>query len=311
MNASTYCRSLLSLTLLAAACTGDDKGGTDTETTTEATTEGSTSTDGSTSQGSTSVMSTTGMTTETGTSGMTEGTDSTASTDSDSSTSDGTTAGTTGVEDVCAPSEDVQFQFKLLPEPDYKPLELEWICKVLAIVDGDGGERSLEMSCDDLENVAIIPPPTLVITASPATELAQIKPGAALRVFYYQATPWWIERWLRVEDLLSGELLLAAIDGVQIDPNEMVKLTAPVELSAADGTCTPLKEDCGMVERLVLDGMAEGVMSAHLDGSFVIAGGDPGYSVWVEGAARFVGDIECTDTPERWYSLGVVADGQE
>jgi len=308
MHASTYYRALLSLTLLTAACTGDDKGGTDTETT--ETTEATGTTSEGTSQGSTSVMSTTGTaTTETSTSGMTEGTGGTESTGSDS-TSEGTTEGTTGVMDVCAPGEDAKFKFELQPAPEFKDLTVEWICKALDVTGGEDGALLIAMSCTQ-DDVAVEPPPMLVITTSPATELAGIKQGSALRVFYYQAAPWWLERWIRVEDLLSGELLLAGIDGPTFEPSPKVEVAAPVALSVIDGACTPIEGDCGAFERLQVDAMAEGVMSAHLDGTFAIAGGDPGYSVWVERAARLVGEAKCSDLPERWYSVGVIADGQE
>ena len=286
------------LTALVSACSGADDGGDGSSSSSGSTSEASTSegsSDGSTSAGSTSAGSTSAGTT---------GSTSESTGESESSTSEGTTAG-----DACPPAEDVFFEFEWLTGPELGPGELLWVCKVIGVFDGKDGGSVIEMSCTE-DDVAVEPAPSLLIDASPAPSLANFTVGAGVRIVHGREMPWWIERWIRVESLGSGDLLLAGISGSSLALGGGDVL-APVAIEVIDEECTPFVNGCGTSERLRLDVAADGVVSTVHDRSFRVIGGEPGYSLWVDQATRFVGEIQCTDTPERWYSLGVIFDGLE
>ena len=287
------------LTALLGACSGADDGGDGSSSSSGSTSEASTS-EGSSSDGSTSAGSTSAGSTE-GTTGST--TESTGEPESS------TSAGTTG-EDACPPADDVHFEFGWLSGPELMPGEHEWVCKVLGVFDGKEGGSVIELSCTEGE-MPVEPAPSLVIDASPAPSLVNFTAGAGVRVIHGHVMPWWIEKWIRVESLMSGDLLLAGVSGSSLAPGGGGDLFAPASIEVIDGECAPFANGCGVVERLRLDVDAEGVLSTVHDRSFHAIGGDPGYSLWVDQATSFIGEIECTDTPQRWFSIGMIFDGQE
>ena len=306
MNRSSSFRSLATrnLALALPASTGcvivsDDGSGGDASasSTSEGSTSGeSTSTSGGSSEGSGSVGSSSGGSTSSGSS-------------TSGSTSEGSTSGTTGG-DACPAADDSYFEFALLPEPDFGDLAYEWECKILAITDAMESGKEFALSCSS-GGVEVDPAPSLWIDASPAPAYANLIEGMGIRLIYGQYMPWWTEKWLRVEDLEGGQLLVAAVSGSSLAPDPNVDVFAPIQVGANEGVCGVLDGDCGMVERLELDFAVDGVEDALVDSSFGIVGGVPGYSAWVSRATHYVGDILCTDTPDSWFSVGVIADGQE
>lgn len=308
MNRSSTIRSLttLNLALALTASTGcvivsDDGSGGDASA--SSTSEGSTS--GESSSGGSSEGSSEGS----GSVGSTSSGSTSSGSTSSGSTSDGSTSGTTGG-DACPAAEDAYFEFALLPEPDFGDLAYEWECKILAIQDALESGKEFVLSCSS-GGVEVDPAPTLWIDASPAPAYANLIEGMGIRVIYGQYVPWWTEKWLRVEDLEGGQLLVAAVSGSSLAPDPNVDVFAPIQVGAHEGVCAVMEEGCGMVERLELSFAVDGAEDALVDSSFGIVGGVPGYSAWASRATHYVGDILCTDTPDSWFSVGVIADGQE
>lgn len=223
-----------------------------------------------------------------------------------------TTEGTTGGE-FCEPAGDVSFQFKLLPEwQNQQDYEVDYLCEVVSVGPVEDS-IALEMSCTDGDEV-VLPNPVLMVDAKPATELWGFSPGMKVRLIYGETHPWWTERWVRIELLGNGDLILAGVSGSALSPNNKTEVFAPFEVLSKEGACAPHDSECGEKERLgvsfLLGGGMEGGWS-FTDGTFDIINGDPGMSTWVDHAQRFVGAINCTDIPETWFSIGMIADGQE
>ncbi|MCA9637574.1 MAG: hypothetical protein KC420_16215, partial [Myxococcales bacterium] len=225
-----------------------------------------------------------------------------------------TTGGTTGGE-LCDPPSDVAFEFQLVPGPeDFVDVEYDWLCTVQEVAPYKDGGTGVTMSCTDGDET-VSPDPTLVIDAKPATDLVAFSKGMAVRMVYGQAVPWWTERWVRVESVGSGDLLIAGTSGSGLAPSEIVDLFAPFNVEVMEGVCAPQEDFCGTIERLEVDFIEpQGdppIAYPVLDGTFEVIAGDPGISTWVVTAQGFVGEIQCTDTPSHWYSIGMVFDGNE
>ncbi|HGG58240.1 MAG TPA: hypothetical protein ENK31_10630 [Nannocystis exedens] len=253
-------------------------------------------------------MSASEGTSEGTTTGTTTGTtDATGMTDTAT-----TTEGTTGGE-LCKTEENVSFQFQLLPELlDQQDFEVDYLCEVVWVGPVEDS-IALEMSCTDGDEV-VLPNPVLMVHAEPATELWGFSPGMQIRLIYGELHPWWTERWVRIELLGNGDLMLAGVSGSALSPNNQTEVFAPFEVTSKGGICAPFDSECGELERLSVAFLLGGGMEGGwwlTDDTFDIIDGDPGMSTWVDHAQRFVGDILCTDTSEMWFSIGMIADGQE
>ncbi|MEZ4451580.1 MAG: hypothetical protein R3B09_19065 [Nannocystaceae bacterium] len=317
MNVMT---SRLSLALLAAlalapACiiVSDDGASATESSASESGTSSGTET-GGTSMGSTSASSTEGTSTE-GTSTVgtsTEGT-STVGTSTEGTSTEGTSTegtSTTGGE-RCGPGEGVDFDFALDPPIDeFNDLEFTYLCDIVGVTAKDG-TVTVETACTDGDET-VEPSPSVIVTATPATALAGIAPGMTVNLTYGQFVPWWTERWIRIESVPGGELLLAAAVGSSLGSQAGIELYAPAVVNSNAGLCAPEEDFCGMSERLGVAIAAGGEPTAVVvDDHFAIVGGDPGLSAWVARASAYVGDIECTDTPSHWYVFALALDGME
>ncbi len=305
----------LASALLLGGCVGDDQG---TSAGSASTTEASSTTGGSSDTKGTSEGAAEG--TSEGTGVETTGTSATATDPTEGTTegtTDATTEGTTATTDpttggeACAPEEEVSFHFQLLPEKqDFKDFEVDYLCSVEAVSPSMEGGVALEMSCTDGDEI-VEPNPILEVSAEPATELVAFAKGAEIRLIYGEVHPWWTERWVRIEALGSGDLLLAGVTGSSLKPNDKTDVFAPYAVDYVDGVCAPGESGCGVQQRLRIDVEGEGGEWSLLDSSFDIIAGDPGLSTWIDDATAFVGRIQCSDTPQRWFSLGMIFDGQE
>lgn len=299
--------------VILGGCVGDDQGSASDSAASASTSEGSstTGTTTDTTAGTSDGTSGTAGTTE----GTTVGTTGTGTSEGTSAgTSEGTTAGTsegtTGGE-LCDPEEGVSFAFQLLPESeDFKDFEVDYLCTVVDVSPSKGGGVAMEMSCTDGDEL-VAPNPILEVKAEPATELVAFAKGMDVRLVYGEVHPWWTERWVRIEALGSGDLLLAGVNGSSLSPNDKTDVFAPYAVDFVDGVCAAMDVGCGEQQRLQMNFMGEGGEWQLLDDSFDIIAGDPGLSTWIDEATAYVGMIDCSDTPQRWFTLGMVFDGQE
>lgn len=285
--------------LALGGCVGDDvsttsdsEGSTGTTGATETATEG---TDSTTSSGSESGSGT-------ATEGTTEGTTETT----------GTTDGTTGGE-LCDAGEGVSFAFQLMPEnQNMIDFEVDWMCEVVEVTAAGESGVNLEMACTDGDE-KVAPNPVLFVDAQPVTELVAFTPGLQLRMIYGEVYPWWTERWVRLETLGNGDLMLAGVYGSSLNVSDQNQVFAPYTTAYVDGVCAPEEGGCGTEERLRLTFTRGGDAPVYelLDDTFDIIDGDPGVSTWIDSATAYVGQPDCTDTPQRWFSYGMVFDGQE
>jgi hypothetical protein len=299
--------------LALGGCVGDDvsttsdsessTGTTGTTGATETATEGTDSTTSGSESG-------TGTATE-GTTGTTEGTTE-ATTEGTTETS-GTTDTTTTGGGLCDAGEGVGFNFVLFPEnDDMIDFEVDWMCDVVSVEAGGESGMNLEMACSDGDE-KVDPNPILFVDAQPVTELAAFTPGLQLRMIYGEVYPWWSERWVRLETLGDGALMLAGVNGSSLNISDQHQVFAPYTTAYVDGVCAPEDEGCGTRERLRLTFKRDGDAPTYelLDDTFDVIDGDPGMSTWVDHATAYVGEPDCTDTPQRWFSYGMVFDGQE
>ena len=189
--------------------------------------------------------------------------------------------------------------------------EVDYLCEVVSVGLVEDS-IALEMSCTDGDEV-VLPNPVLMVKAVPDTELFGFSPGMQIRLIYGEVHPWWTERWVRIELLINGQLMLAGVSGSALSPNNKTEVFAPFEVTSKGGVCAPFDSDCGDKEQLSL-GFSLGDMEGSwwlTEGTFDIIGGDLGMSTWIDYAQRFVGDMNCRDIPEVWFSIGMIADSDQ
>lgn len=231
-------------------------------------------------------------------------TSATTATTTGDATATGTTAeattaadtGTTGEPDQCPPEAPAFFNFWLDPAPgEFNDFTLDWQCEVVKVV-ADAEQIGIDLSCTD-GMMAVVPPTTLFIKASPMPGPLALPPGDVLHLHFEQIVPWWSEAAIRVEAMDKTLLIAATMTEGSLDP------FAGVEISDAASICPPEDDDfCGAVQhdalRLELDGVAAEVQSRH----FTTLGA---YGVWAQDLSHPL-RFNCTDTPSAWRQLGLL-----
>ena len=283
-------RALLGLCLTACVDRNTSDSATADVTTDAATTAPGPGTDPTPTEATTSATTatTTGDATTPGT--TTPGTTTAAST----TTADDT--GTTGEPDQCPPDAPAFFDFWLDPAPsEFNDVTLDWQCEVVEVA-ADAEQIGIGLSCTD-GMMAVVPPPTLFIKASPMPGPLALPPGDVVHLHFEQIVPWWSEAAIRVEAMDKTLLIAATMTEGSLDP------FAGVEISDAASICPPEDDDfCGAVQhdalRLELDGAAAEVQSRH----FTTLGT---YGVWAQDLSHPL-RFNCTDTPSAWRQLGLL-----
>lgn len=220
------------------------------------------------------------------------GTGDDASSDASDDASDD--ADSTGSDPACV-SGDAGFMFAFegaqLPDRIDATCQVDTLAQTLGTIDAD-------LSCDgDAPFTA-----TLDVVTNPELGTFAFAEGTMVRVQYHSETPMWTERWLLVTDAASGVVLIAGVDAPSLSSPDGLAPLADYDPTPLEPECAPDSDECGATVHPAL----------HLfDGSTLFPGTNHGvlddtFVVWLGTSLRYVDEVTCTDTPDRWWSAGAI-----
>jgi hypothetical protein len=130
--------------------------------------------------------------------------------------------------------------------------------------------------------------------------------GEPVSLEYVQDPIWWVNRWFALRAAgLQPWLLAAGVDGSALDPpgTTIDAFLAQPTLAATAASCEPEDGECGEQERLALELGFDEDSTQVIGPGTGYAGSLSSYRMAVERATRYVGQIQCSDTPSDWYDL--------
>ena len=104
------------------------------------------------------------------------------------------------------------------------------------------------------------------------------------------------------------QLLLAGLAADYLAPHEYVpsEWYMPLDVSEAAGLCPMEPNPCSNDERIALDISSDGMTARVFDGNMGLVGMWQVYLVVVDTAVRY-NDLQCVDTPPKWFSAVIAA----
>ncbi len=147
---------------------------------------------------------------------------------------------------------------------------------------------------------------TIRFRANPAPDPETLLVGTNVNLQFFQGLSGFVQTaWLRITDA-NGQLLMAAVSGDALD-GPSFDVFAPLGASGIEVECRPDLLNCDAKAVPLMLRVANSDSEVVLDvSSHGLLAGTPTYDVWTGSLGRVV-EGWCTETPEAWYNVLVIA----